>query len=445
MLPVLPLLLALSAAPQGEHALLVDIHAASATEVRDLKHGAGVHWWLELGNSLLLAGDAAPMRSLAPTRRILGEFDQLQAGELALRAVGCAVHDDAPGDLLARGGRWQLRRLAAGAALPQAADGHERWRAVQPNEVIARQYRLDAPQAAPADPLILPMVQYIDTARWFGDVGQLASWDRSSFGTTGLFAARDWIGAQFDELGLAVSKPDFSMWGPPGAGSITRQNVVGQWTGTMLPDEWIVVGAHYDSRNHSINAVANTPGAEDNASGCAGVIELARALVPFKPQRSVLFMCYAGEEQGLDGSYAHVEALQASGDLAKVKAVVIMDMIGYSEDEQLDVDFESYATWLPYLNRFAAAAATYVPDLNVVLSTDAWGSDHVPYLDAGKQTLLAIESDWGIYPHYHESSDTPANMGPNAQAMGGAVLKTNVAMLAELSGASDRIFAAGLE
>ena len=446
MLPVLPLLLALSATSPvepAEHALLVDIRSASAAEVRELKHGAGVNWWLELGNSLLLAGEAAPLQSLAPTRRILGEIEDLRADELALRAIGCAAHADAAGDLLARGGRWQLRRLAAGESLPQSADGHEHWRAVQPNEVVARQYRLDAPQAEPVDPLILPMVQHIDPARWFADVSQLASWDRSSFGTTGLFAARDWIGAQFDELGLTVSKPDFNMWGP--SGSITRQNVIGQWTGTTRPNEWVIVGAHYDSRNANENAVTNTPGAEDNASGCAGVIELARALLPFKPERTVLFMCYAGEEQNLDGSKAHVAALQTSGDLGKVQAVVTMDMIGYSANEQLSADFESYATWLPYLQRFGAAAATYVPELAVVFNTEPFGSDHMPYLRAGKQTLLAIESDWDIYPHYHKSSDTPANMGPHAQAMGGAILKTNVAVLAELSGASDRIFADGLE
>ena len=443
MLAILPLFLALSAAPQGGQALLVDIHSASAAEVRDLKHGVGVHWWLELGNTLLLAGDAVPLGPLAPAQRVLGELSDLQPGQLALRAIGCAGQADAPGTLLARGGRWQLRRLDAGAPLPKGADEHEHWRAVQPNETVARQYRLDAPPAAPVDPLVLPMVRHIDSARWFGDVDQLASWDRSSYGTTGLFAARDWIGEQFADLGLVVSKPDFTMSAPGGA--ITRQNVIGQWTGTTLPDEWVVVGAHYDSRNAGNYSVANTPGAEDNASGCAGVIELARALLPFKPQRSVLFMCYAGEEQGLDGSYAHVAALRASGDLAKVQAVVIMDMIGYSADDRLDVDFESAATWLPYLNRFAAAAATYAPELNVTLSTHPFGSDHMPYLAAGKQTLLAIESDWDIYPHYHQRTDTPVNMGPNAQAMGGAILRTHAAMLAELSGASDRIFAAGLD
>ena len=69
----------------------------------------------------------------------------------------------------------------------------------------------------------------------------------------------------------------------------------------------------------------------------------------------------------------------------------------------------------------------------------------MPYLNAGKETLLAIESDWDVYPHYHSSTDTPANMGINAQAMGGAILKTNAAMLAQLSGADDRIFADGLQ
>ncbi len=60
-------------------------------------------------------------------------------------------------------------------------------------------------------------------------------------------------------------------WKEQSGGTITRQNVIGTWTGTSLPDEWIVVGAHYDSRNGSGSSVTNTPGAEDNASGCAGV------------------------------------------------------------------------------------------------------------------------------------------------------------------------------
>lgn len=367
MSPVLPLMFALSAAvpvaapAAGDHALIVDIHAASAVEVDQLKHGADVRWWLELGDRLLIAGEVSGKSPLPASTQALGELAHLRIDELALRAVGCNERIDAPGDLLARGGRWQLRRLAAGAALPQTADAHERWRALQPNEVIARQYRLDAPLAAPIDPDILAIVQRIDTVRWFADLGTLAEWDRSSYGTTELFAARDWIGQQFEDLGLQVSKPDFAM--PGFSGSIARQNVIGRWTGTTFPEQWIVVGAHYDSRNADDFGITNTPGAEDNASGCAGVIELARALLPSQPQRTILFMCYAGEEQGLYGSQAHVEALQAEGDLDKIQAVVIMDMIGYSADSQLNAGYESYSTWQDYLNRFGAAAASYAPEL----------------------------------------------------------------------------------
>lgn len=447
MPPVLPLLLALSAsaAPPAERARLIDIHAASAAEVEALKHDAGVRWWLELGNRLLVAGDLeAKTTHSAP---VLEELTGLRLDELALRAVGCNERANPPGELLARGGRWQLRRLAAGEPLPQTADAHERWRTVRPNEVIARQYRLDAPLRAPPDPDVQAVVERIDTARWFADLGQLASWDRSSYGTTELFAARDWIGQQFADLGLDVETPDFSMPGA-GAGSITRQNVIGRWTGTTFPDEWIVVGGHYDSRNESWSSTSNTPGAEDNASGCTGVIELARALLPSRPQRTIVFMCYAGEEQGLYGSQAHVDALQASGDLAKVEGVVVMDMIAYSADAQLNADYESYSQ--AYLDRFGAAAATYAPELAVVTSLHPFGSDHMPYLDAGvQQTALGIESDYDDYPYYHRSGDTPEHIGPHAQAMGGAILKTNAAVLADLAGVSaavtDRIFADGFD
>lgn len=446
LLPALGLMLAsTTAAPQQEQALVVDIRDASAAEVDALKQHAGVNWWLEMGTRFVIGGEAEAIGELSGRSKALAEPVALDRRDLALRAVGCDPGEAAPGRLLVQSGRWQLRQLDPGAALPAHDAGHEIWRRVERNEVLARQARLDPALAGAApDPLIRPVVDRIDAPRWFADVSQLAGWDRSSYGTAGLNAARDWIGGRFQGLGLAVTMPDFSMPGS-GGGNITRQNVIGAWTGTTLPDEWIVVGGHYDSRNSSSTSVTNTPGAEDNASGCAGVIELARALLPFKPQRSILFMCYAGEEQGLYGSTRHVQALQGNGDIAKVRSVVVMDMIGYSADNQLDALYESKAAYQSFLDRFAAAATAYVPGLNISLSTNPFGSDHMPYLNAGKETVLAIDLDYADYPHYHRSTDTPANMGVNAQAMGSAILKVNTAVLAELAGASDRIFADDLQ
>lgn len=444
LLPALGLMLAATTAVPPEQALVLDIRHASAADIDALKQRDGVHWWVEMGTRLVVGGEPAAIVGLGTRGASPDGAIALDRRDLALHAIGCDPDTAAPGRLLVQSGRWQLRLLEPGAALPVQEADHGIWRRVDGNTVLARQARLDLPAGITPDPLVQPIVDRVDAPRWFADLSQLAGWDRSSYGTTGLNAARDWIGARFADLGLAVTTPGFTM-PAAGGGSITRQNVIGTWIGTARPDEWIIVGGHYDSRNANGSSVTNTPGAEDNASGCAGVIELARVLLPFKPKRSVLFMCYAGEEQGLYGSTRHVQALQASGDIANVRSVVIMDMIGYSADDQLDALYESKAAYQPFLDRFAAAAAAYVPGLNVVLSTNPFGSDHMPYLNANKETVLAIDSDYADYPHYHRSTDTPANMGVNAQAMGAAILKTNAAVLADLAGASDRIFADALQ
>ncbi len=429
-----------------QSAIVVNIRDADTLQVAARKQDAHVRWWLELGDQLLLVGDHGEVRKAAPDREVLGEMLDFDRERLRLHAIGCVRESGAPGRLIAQGGRWELRELSAAelaTPLPSIHDGHsDEWREVEPDTVIAYRYRPDSAAAAP-NPLIQSIVDSVDTARWFADLTALTAWDRSSYGSD-LALARAWIETQFSGLGLTVSAPAFTMPGS-GGGQISVKNVIGQWTGTLNPDQWIIVGGHYDSRNSNIGSTVNTPGAEDNASGCAGVIELARVLVNVAPERSILFMCYAGEEQGLYGSYAHVAALQNSGDIDKVQAVVTMDMIGYSADSQLDVLFESYSTWNAYLNQFAAAAATYVPDLRVTLSTNPFGSDHMPYLYAGKRTLLAIESDYDDYPFYHRSTDMPVNVGSNAQAMGGAILKTSAAVIAEIAGINDRIFATGFD
>ena len=430
-----------------QSAIVVDIRHSNAVQVATRKHDTHVRWWLELDDQLLLVGDRGEVRKAAPNREVLGEINEFNRDHLRLHAIGCVRETGSPGRLIAHGGRWELRELSdaeLAMPLPSMHDGHsDEWREVEPNSVIAWRHR---PQnaAAAADPIVQSVVDSIDTARWFADVTTLADWDRSSYGAE-LALSRAWIESKFSGLGLAVSAPAFSMPGSGGGGQISVNNVIGKWTGTQYPDQWIIIGGHYDSRNSNISSTVNTPGAEDNASGCAGVIELARVLLAFEPERTILFMCYAGEEQGLYGSKAHVLALQTSGDLAKVSAVLTTDMIGYSADSTLDVLFESSATWSAYLNQFAEAAATYVPNLQVHLSTNPFGSDHIPYLQAGKKTLLAIESDYDGYPYYHNSADTPVHVGPNAQAMGGAILKTSAAVLADLVGIHDRIFASGFD
>jgi len=188
--------------------------------------------------------------------------------------------------------------------------------------------------------------------------------------------------------------------------------------------------------------MAAAPGAEDNASGCAGVLELARVLSANPPEGTVLFICYSGEEQGLLGSEDHVADLVASGDADKVQAMLDMDMIAYTGDSDLDclLESEDFAQFL--INLLADAADQYTT-LRIETSLWAWGSDHVPYLDHGIPALLAIENDWSEYPYYHTTNDLPYHL---SVTMGEEILKMNVAAMAVLAGSrTSHVFEDGFE
>ena len=98
------------------------------------------------------------------------------------------------------------------------------------------------------------------------DVETLAAWDRSTYSPE-LTPARQWIAARFSALGLAVSEPAFTL------GAYTPSNVIGRINGISRPDDWIIVGGHYDSRNtnNSPSGTLDTPGADDNASAVAAL------------------------------------------------------------------------------------------------------------------------------------------------------------------------------
>lgn len=436
--------LSLAAAPAfaADPALLVDISRADRADVEAWRHHAGVVWWLELGDRLLLAGDTAAIGAAIGTRASSQPLDALAPEDLVLHARGCAATPP-PADLLVWAGtRYDLlykpdaTRMAAFEHVHADHLGAPEWLGVEPNRVIARQYRFERPDGVPADPLVVPLVEAVDVERWYAGVETLAGWSRSTFSAE-LPLARGWIADQFAALGLAVTEPAFT-FNFAGA-SHSANNVIGRLEGSRRPDEWIIVGGHYDARNANISSPVNAPGADDNATGCSAVVEAARIFSRFRPETSMLFICYAGEEQGLLGSTAHANALSAAGDLSKVQAMANMDMIGWSPDAQIGVDLDSSNAALR--QRFGDAAAAYVPELAVTISLLNCCSDHMPYQNRGVPAIMSLHRNYSAYVHYHQSTDVPANLGPYARAIGGAIVRMNVAALAGLSGASDRLFA----
>jgi hypothetical protein len=385
-----------------------------------------VGWWVELETQLLIAAPEHELQKL--TQRRTADLGMGQASDFALQGRGCSVSAEHELPALAMAGRFALVR-APKAFAPQRWS--QEWLRLVPNSVVAKHSRnLELPAAKSSSALAARLANAVDPNRWFADLTTLASYDRSSY-STDLVNARNWLGAQFEALGLSVSYPAFS------APGFSSSNVLAIYQGSSAANEWVLIGGHYDSRNTSLTNPVSTPGAEDNASGCAGVLELARVVIAVRPRRSLLFMCYSGEEQGLYGSTAHVESLQNQGQLGQLKLALVMDMIGFSADSDFDVLLESNASPAnqAVLNQFAAAAS-FAPGLRTVLSNNPFGSDHVPYINAGVPSLLTIENDWNVYTHYHRTTDTPANI-TNALAMGGRILRMNAAALADSLGGTD--------
>jgi hypothetical protein len=401
--------------------VLVNLERSHSVQVEDLKDRT--EWWLELGHKMLILATQEEIRQLRLPYQILPYEVDLAA--LHLLPTGCG-RNEFPEDaiLLAQTKRFAVVQLMCEDVAFKDHHGHQfELIPVEANMVIEQRREIQAAKRGPSS-TIQNVVDLVDENRWFDDVTQLASWNRYSRSPE-VDLARDWLVAQFEAMpGLKVRTQEFTFSGT------TAYNVIATLEGRTRPDDWYVVGAHYDSISE--NPTASAPGAEDNASGTAGVLEMARIFTASgEPEATVHFIAYSGEEQGLHGSRAHVAEMRAAGDLEKVQTVITMDMIAFSEDELLDCLLETRGgVGDDLLPIFSAAAAAYT-DLRISTSLFAFGSDHIPYLDAGIPTLLTIESDYAVYPGYHRTTDVPENI---SVPMGREVLKMNVAVLADMAG-----------
>jgi Peptidase family M28 len=160
----------------------------------------------------------------------------------------------------------------------------------------------------------------------------------------GIGAARDWIFGELQRSAAAsggrmtVAKQTFTQ---PAGGRIPTPtvitNVIATLRGSTSPDRIYVVTGHYDSRvSDVLNAVADAPGADDDASGVAVVLELARVLAGHPSEATIVLAAVAGEEQGLFGSAFMAAQLKAAG--ADVQAMFSNDIVGSSTDEKGNKD-----------------------------------------------------------------------------------------------------------
>ncbi|BBM81899.1 M28 family metallopeptidase [Candidatus Uabimicrobium amorphum] len=414
--------------------VVVDIDSIGYEKLQELKQHKSLKWWVELENQLLTLVNKDNIDALQKEYKC--NTLPIAVEEENLHFVKRAHQKDLmiPGvEVLGNAGRTAVVQAQKSCVLGigQCHDSHydatTNSNAVHaslapfaPNTVVARQTANEMPSikfSTRAD--YSKLADSVDGKRWKATVDHLSSYNRYTHGD-GVIEARDWLVQQYKDLGLEVSTQSFSV------SFTTAYNVIAVMKGTEKPDEIFIVGGHYDSISQSPSTAA--PGSEDNASGASGVLEMARVFAKNPPKSTIIFINFSGEEQGLVGSYKHVDTMIAKGDHKKLKAALIMDMIGYTGDSDLDLLLETADVGKHLFPIFTEAAKQYT-SLRIVTSLRPFGSDHVPYIRKGLPALLTIENDWDEYKPYHTTGDLSSKVSTD---MGHQVLRMNVVTIGML-------------
>ncbi|MGD8614719.1 MAG: M20/M25/M40 family metallo-hydrolase [Gammaproteobacteria bacterium] len=276
--------------------------------------------------------------------------------------------------------------------------------------------RLPPLQLAPRTPLAAAPERF-SGSRMQHDIEVLAGQAMAGrgLGTTELDRAADYIAGQMRAAGLQPAGDGqgswFQVWAQrvePLDKTLTLKNVVGVLPGTdpRLAGEALVIGAHYDHfgrgayADHAEDRGRLHPGADDNASGVAVMLELARVLARQPQPRTTVFVAFTGEETGRQGSRHYVRRKGDQGPEQTI-AMLNLDTVGRLGDNPLTVFASASAEEWPHIFR-GAAHVTGVPVQPV--ADDFGSSDQTSFIEAG---VPAVQLFAGAHADIHRPGDTP--------------------------------------
>lgn len=302
--------------------------------------------------------------------------------------------------------------------------------------------------AVPQNREIISMLRSVSANRIESDIRKLVSFGtRNTLSTQdnpnrGIGAARDWIFNEFEKISrdcggcLIVEKQSFTQPKAPRVPEPTLlTNVIATLKGSTDPDRIYVVSGHYDSMCSSpTDAACDAPGANDDASGTAAVIELARVMSKHKFDATIIFMAVAGEEQGLLGATYFAEQAKQKG--LRIEAMFTNDIIGgvttqknspnrnrvrvFSEgvpsnetpqeaNTRRSVGGENDSSSRQLARFIKEQADRYIKDFKVwmIYRRDRYlrGGDHIPFLERGFASVRITEADED-YNHQHQNVRT---------------------------------------
>ncbi|MCP3906152.1 MAG: M28 family peptidase [Planctomycetes bacterium] len=236
----------------------------------------------------------------------------------------------------------------------------------------------------------------------------------------GLKRAEDWLAETLaSTAGVAVERQVFEAEG------VACANLIAEFPGTTRADEIVVIGAHYDT-------CMDTPGADDNASGVAGALALARARAGVTAARTIRIVLFVNEEPpyfqtGRMGSLRYATRCRERRD--DVVAMISLEMLGSYRDEEGSQSYPPPLSWFyPTRGDFIAFVGNFgsrrlvrdsirsfreharFPSEGAAppgwLPGVGW-SDHWAFWQAGYRAIMVTDTAMYRYPHYHTPNDTP--------------------------------------
>lgn len=242
--------------------------------------------------------------------------------------------------------------------------------------------------------------------------------ERNIWRSEGMQRAAAYIRDELEKSGLAVREEEFPVW------HAKARNLEATLPGSKTPQEIVVVGAHYDT-------VLGSPGANDNASGVAALLEIARLLRDSRPARTIRFVAFANEEPPFfltsrQGSLAYARQCRRRGD--RIVAMLSLETIGYYSDEAGSQrypfpfglfypdrgDFIGFVGNLSSRSLVRRCIATFraaVPFPSQGVAAPAYlpgiyWSDHWAFWRQGYRAFMVTDTAPFRYPYYHSVADT---------------------------------------
>ena len=317
--------------------------------------------------------------------------------------------------------------IVKGATMPYKNDGAV---AIFNKKATLPRLTRDFPVVTEEDPRIREMLNQVSMDSIEAIVQHLQDYDNRFWNSDNAFAASDWIASRMQALGLEVEQQQFTANTWMGSGQ-AAPNVIGIQRGTLYPDTYVVCGSHFDSFSFEALSGGLAPGADDNATGVAAVLESARIMTKYEFEYSIVYCAYGCEEMGLYGSEAYASRCQQQG--MDIIGYFNNDMNGYLYGEQIHIDCIYPNAVEPIGTYYMNVGSVYYPELPIRHVNFTQGdSDHTSFNNHGYMGIYPFEDYQNYSPHIHTVNDLIGN-SVNSFEMSRQYCQMNIACLAEIA------------